>query len=260
MKTYLALVSLVLSLLSGQALAWGEKGHRTVALLAYAQLSQATQQKVDALLKHKGFKDIGEASVWADKIREQKLPAYAHTGPWHYVNLPRDAEVFEMSRDCARPCIVSVLKEMQAQLQNGDKDKQAEALAFVVHLVGDIHQPMHVSFADDKGGNTTKVKVKGDEVSLHYYWDGLVLKGLPRSEQLAASLMEGSDDVQRSQWQSAPLSQWIAESFNLTRQVYANQSNVVDAGRQQRDQALAIKRLQVAGARLASLLEQQLSR
>lgn len=258
MKTYLAVFTLLLMSLSAQVQAWGEKGHRTVGLLAYAQLSPAAQKKVDALLKHKGFKDIGEASVWADKIREQKLPAYAHTGPWHYVNLPRDAEVFDMSRDCSRPCIVSVLQDMQLQLQDSDKDQQAEALAFVVHLVGDIHQPMHVSFADDKGGNTTKVKIKGDEVSLHYYWDRVVLRGLPRSEQLAARLMAEADNEQRRQWRAAPLKQWLAESYQLTRQVYANQSKVLDAAQLQRDQALALKRLQVAGARLAALLERQL--
>ncbi|WP_102796087.1 S1/P1 nuclease [Bowmanella denitrificans] len=245
-------------LLSSQVLAWGEKGHRTVALIAYQQLNAQTQARVDALLAHKGFADIGDASVWPDKVREQKLPEYAHTGPWHYVNLPRGSNGFDMQRDCSRPCIVSALAQMLEQLSSHSPDAQAEALAFVVHLVGDLHQPLHVSFADDRGGNDRKVMFDEEPVSLHYYWDSLVLKSLPQSDLLAAQLLDAMSTEQRQNWLSADVNQWLAESYAITATLYQTNPAVIDPVANQHYQQQAKQRIVQAGLRLASLLNKYL--
>nr|WP_241264255.1 S1/P1 nuclease [Bowmanella dokdonensis] len=249
---------LVALLWPGLALAWGEKGHRTVAQIAWASLTPQVKSQVGDLLQAKGFTSLAEAAVWPDLVREMKLDAYAHTGPWHYVNLPRGAQSYDAKRDCSRPCIVSALAQNLAAMHKGELAERAEALAFVVHLVGDLHQPLHVSFADDKGGNEYKVTIGQEEVNLHYYWDVLVLKGTPAADKLAASLGAGVKQQERLMWQVASVNQWLGESYRITRGIYASAPKHITSARLREDKQLALQRLIQAGLRLGYLLNQQI--
>ncbi|MDF2177166.1 S1/P1 nuclease [Aliiglaciecola sp. CAU 1673] len=256
-------VGVLALLVSANVFAWGQTGHNLVAAIAYEHLTPEVRTKVDALLAHKGFKNLGSAANWPDVLRDTKAIGYEHTGPWHFVNLPRDALNFDRARDCVKPCIVSALEDMIKQLQDPDPDKQFEALAFVSHLVGDIHQPLHVSYAFDRGGNDYQVKVDEEMINLHHYWDTVVLRGAGTEENMLSRLsarVNASNQQSWQQWQVASVNQWINESYDITRRIYVGKVSKISNARQRQDQKLALERIKQAGVRLAHLLNNQLSK
>ncbi|WP_416308288.1 S1/P1 nuclease [Neptunicella sp. SCSIO 80796] len=249
-------ISLLL-LLPLQCLAWGSKGHATVADIAWQFLTPEARQQVDMLLKSYPFESLQQAANWPDHIRKQD--EFKHTGNWHYVNLPRDAKYYLASRDCAQGCVVKAFNLMLQQLSNAaDIKKRAEALAFVIHFVGDMHQPLHVSYADDKGGNSYPLIFKGETVNLHYYWDTLVLSEDPDDAALASSLIREMPDAQIVDWREDDAQVWIDESRQITAQIYANAPDKVTDIMLQQDRQLAHQRLIKAGVRLAFQLNQTL--
>lgn len=156
--------------------AWGDVGHRIIADVAEDYLDQRTHREIQAL--------IGEASLasiadWADKIRGDR-PETTH---WHYVNIPFQASRYERKRDCAGDdCVIAAVKRFRAILsdRNRPAEERAEALKFLVHLVADLHQPLHTTDHDDRGGNDLPVFLFGEEIhpfsgkpwTLHAVWDG----------------------------------------------------------------------------------------
>lgn len=158
------------------ALAWSAFGHRLVALLAYDQLSPPAKAQVDALLALEPGADIGTIAPWPDEIRSN--PGYENTGPFHYVNFRDGSCQYVAARDCpGGACIIDALSRYLAVL--GDAEKPAgerlEALKFVVHLVGDAHQPLHAGNRDDRGGNRFQTRVGSEGTNLHAVWDFHVL-------------------------------------------------------------------------------------
>ncbi|MFB3853581.1 MAG: S1/P1 nuclease [Vicinamibacterales bacterium] len=152
------------------ARAWGRGAHQVIANVAQARLSPAARREVAALLKSATLASIaGDADAWRNNHPE--------TARWHYVNIPLHAENFDYVRDC-RPsaegdCIVAAINRLSDALRDRGKPEaeRAQALAFLVHFVGDIHNPMHVVDDDDRGGNDTELVFYGRETNLHRVWD-----------------------------------------------------------------------------------------
>ena len=189
-----ALAFLVVFACSPRAMAWGELGHRLVGALAEQELTPAARREVQVLLAGEPDPTLPGVSAWADRLRSVDPGLGRRSAPWHYVNLGEDACVYEASRDCRRgDCILGALKAQLALL--GDRGRTVEerrrALKFVVHLVGDVHQPLHAAYARDKGGNTVQLRVPSDSgergSNLHAWWDsGLVARtGLDEAGLLA---------------------------------------------------------------------------
>ena len=170
------------------ALAWGPEGHEVVALIAQQHLTPAAANAVEALLALEPEAGATLASVasWADRIRDKS------TAAWHYVNLPRDADCqYAAGRDCpGGECVVGALEAQVKRLASSALPaERLEALKWVVHLVGDLHQPLHVGFADDRGGNTYQLQAFGKGSNLHAVWDsGLLHEIEPNAAALAARL------------------------------------------------------------------------
>lgn len=161
-----------LSGLPSQAHAWGGEGHRLIAELSERQLSESARREATRLLSLEPGATFASIATWADETRSP------HTAPWHYVNLPRDAGCrYEPDRSCVDgACVVSAIERQVALLASeAPDDVRLQALKFVVHFVGYIHQPLHGGYADDKGGNTYQVQVAGRGSNLHALWDsGLI--------------------------------------------------------------------------------------
>ena len=185
-----------------EAMAWGESGHRVVASIADASLTPAARREVALLLAGEPEPTLAGVSTWADRLRASDPGLGRRSAPWHYVNLGEDACVYRAGRDCRRgDCIVAALQRELAVLADRRRDLAARrrALKFVVHFVGDVHQPLHAAHARDKGGNTVQLRLpsaRGERGSnLHAWWDsGLILgaggdeagllagiRGLPRA-------------------------------------------------------------------------------
>lgn len=154
-----------------QALAWGAQGHQVIASLAQAQLSSKTRSEVDRLLALEPGETLVSVATWAD---EHRNPA---TAPWHYVNFPRGSCSYDEQRDCPDgTCVIAAIEKQLAVLRgNGPDQKRLAALKYLVHLVGDVHQPLHAGYRDDRGGNTHQLQAFMRGSNLHAVWDtGLI--------------------------------------------------------------------------------------
>ena len=165
----------LLGLATPLAMSWGPEGHAIVADIAQAHLDSAAAAEVASLLKLEGLDRLDQISSWADGNRKE----FPHTGTWHYVDIPLKAERYDAARDCKEGnCGVAKLDENVHVLADKSASPQARLLAlkWVVHLVGDIHQPLHAEDNDDKGGNTVQVQFFGQGTNLHAMWDGGILR------------------------------------------------------------------------------------
>jgi hypothetical protein len=237
------------------AAAWSVFGHELIAELAERQLSD--QARAGALAMLAGEADhLADVAGWADPLRDE--PAYAWATPLHYVNFPRGECHFDAIRDCpAGACVVGAVQRFQSDLADASLPaaRRAEALKFLIHFVGDLHQPLHCGYGDDKGGNTYQVNLAGDGSNLHRIWDYSMLasSGRDRAGHLAALSAQplpaaGAFDP----------AGWAEESCRIVASegFYPRRRRLEDAYFE-RFRPIAEQRMRLAAARLAALLERQ---
>jgi hypothetical protein len=160
------------------AQAWGYTGHRLVATLAVDHLNNKAKKEVMALLDGGTLADVAN---WADEVRPQR----PETETWHYVDIPLTANNYDPERDCPKgSCIVAVIQAQKKILSDKGKPRlqRQEALKFLVHFVGDLHQPLHCADNHDEGGNKLMVQFDGRSTNLHYVWDTGLIKASGYSE------------------------------------------------------------------------------
>jgi hypothetical protein len=246
----------VLSLTCNATLAWGPEGHRAAAAITVERLCPAAAREVERLL---GEMSLAEASVWPDRIRSEAR--WAHTRDWHYLNIGDD-EAFEdiVEGEGRRGRLLAAIREnleLLADAQAGPP-RRREALSFVVHLVGDLHQPLHIGRVEDRGGNTITVRFQDRETNLHRLWDsGLLRSAGLRPDDYRRSLAP-LVEVGAEHWEGGTLEDWAEESrrlrpwvydFDQRRRVPHISRRYAETGRQ-----LTALRLAQAGVRTAWLL------
>ena len=158
----------LLAFLSSPAYPWGSKGHEIVAAIAETQLTDTARKRIKELLPQ--GTTLADASTWPDKAGRQipDMDAY------HYINFPKDANAYDQQRDCKlRNCIIEAIAWYMQVLKSPEapRNEKRIALRFVAHLVGDIHQPLHAGFAEDRGRNSVDVRFNGTKENLHLLWD-----------------------------------------------------------------------------------------
>lgn len=172
-------------LFSGPARAWGPEGHAIVAEIAEARLTDAAKAQIAQLLSgdDSHAQHLDGVASWADAVR----PTRPESAPWHFVDIPLDTDKYDASRDCGGDnCVVQAIQKNVDLLRNRNADKPArlEALKFLVHFVGDIHQPLHCETdtskfpppEGDRGGNKVHVTFLGHSTNLHSVWDGRMIE------------------------------------------------------------------------------------
>lgn len=244
-------------MVSGPAHAWSGFGHRLVGLLAQEQLSEAAKAQVDALLADEPGADLGTIAAWADEIRDQ--PEYRFTAPYHYVNFPQHRCDYEPARDCPEgACIIAALERYRDVLADTSQPPavRREALKFVVHFTGDVHQPMHAGNRGDRGGNRFQVNIDGKGSNLHAVWDFHLLS----SAGLRMREWRERLGPQVAQAQIAPMdvASWASESCEVLNEpgVYPSRPGRLPDVYLETHRTLAEQRVVLAAARLAALLEQ----
>jgi len=198
--------------------AWGRTGHRAIAEIAYQQLDKNAKKKIKALL---GDDYLPLYATYADDIRSErenplgKLP--------HYVNMGFD-EDYESAVKNDGGDLVSVLNEMVATLNDSkaSHEDKAVALKFIIHLVGDAHQPMHVGLKEDLGGNKVDVTWFGQKTNLHYLWDEDMIdySHLSYTELARFAGKPASDELENLY--KASIVNWIDETHECTKLIYDN--------------------------------------
>jgi hypothetical protein len=203
-----------------EAQAWGSTGHRSVALIAEQHMSTAALHKAHALLDGQS---LPAASMWADEIRSEPQ-TYRHTFNWHYTTWDDEDAHFHAGQETNNTgFLLSQLDAQLALLKNPktDRVKRQQALRFVVHLLGDLHQPLHVGGGNDRGGNACRVTWHGDNSNLHTVWDSDMIDQTKLSyTELAnfASLSRSRQQV--SDWQKGTMRDWSLESKQLRSRIY----------------------------------------
>ncbi|HKV26073.1 MAG TPA: S1/P1 nuclease [Candidatus Acidoferrum sp.] len=223
--------------------AWGCKGHQTIALVAEKYLTPEARQFVSKLLSDnpvdpKLRRYCGEAShdamvdasTWADDVRSERK-----NGPWHYIDIPRGAKHGPLEPYCGNEgCLTSAITEQLAILKdkNADPPKRAEALRYIIHFAGDLHQPLHDITNDDEGGNCVPLKYlrrnprqhnHSFSPNLHSIWDTAIperdAEGADPAEY--AETLESTFATEIPVWQKAGIhvDDWAWEGFDLAENV-----------------------------------------
>lgn len=237
---------------------WGLPGHQTVARIAETHLSAKAKLGVTALL---GNEDLVAVSNWADEVRS--TPEYKHTAPWHYLNLPPGLDYGAFSQAVTNQSgenIYTAITRCKSTLldPNSNHEQKAEALKFLVHLVGDAHQPMHVSRAEDKGGNTIQVQFDSHGTNLHALWDSKLIEHQGKTFEVMAKDYDKSSDKEIKVWQHDALMQWLFESYEISTSLYAevDKNTKLNEAYYQEHIPILAQRIEKAGIRLAGLLNE----
>lgn len=238
--------------LPNPAHAWGKTGHRVVGAIAAPLLTPAARATVRQIL---GVETMAEASNWPDFMRSDPAPYWQHSTPWHYVTVPEGKTYAQVSPPPEGDAVTAlrrfsaVAKDKQAPLA----ERQA-ALRFVIHIIGDLHQPLHAGKGDDKGGNDVAVTFFGKPTNLHSVWDsGLIDDEQLSYSELAAWLAARITPADRRAWASTDPTVWIAESTALRDQIYPTNPALSYAYVYQ-NKARVEQRLEMGGVRLANYL------
>jgi hypothetical protein len=200
---------------SSPALAWGPEGHSLVARIADAQLTPTARTRVAAILG----KDVSMASIstWADQVRRSR----SDTGPWHYIDIPIDQPSIDMARDCPKDaCVVAQIEAEMAALRETatPPEQRREALMFLIHFIGDMHQPLHSSDNKDKGGNGVRVLFFDRPWNLHSVWDGGILNRMGKEEDLYPVLLKDAKKHYKK-WSKGTVRDWAEESHKESQKV-----------------------------------------
>lgn len=250
----------LISLVPSIALAWGPSGHRIVARLAEDQLDSGTHAEVRRLLGVLGATSLVEIANWADKMRSDpsQRELSRATSRLHFVNFSDSRCHYDPPKICANgQCAVAAINRYAAVL--GDRSasdlERAEALRYLVHFVGDAHQPLHAGYRSDRGGNNHQVRLNGKGSNLHSVWDSKIIASRHLSWQDYAHRLERQSIADHNE---DPID-WTEQSCRITRDdgVYP-QGRTIDKAYLNRMRPIAERQLRLAGKRLADLLERAL--
>lgn len=205
---------------AGPAQAWSKTGHRVTGAIADAHLGPKARAGLQDLL---GTEGLAEASTWPDFMRSSPEAFWQkQANPWHYVTIPVGQTYAEAGAPPQGDALTA-LKRFSATVRNprAPLAERQLALRFIVHIVGDLSQPLHVGRGDDRGGNDIKVSFFGRPTNLHAVWDGDLVEneGLSYTEWTSWLLAAATPALIRD-WSSPDPLQWVADSAAVREQIY----------------------------------------
>ena len=244
--------------------AWGPLGHRLAARLAERHLNTQAKAAVAALLEP--GESLADASTWADEHRRD----IEGSGPWHYVDVPLDQDRYDDRFAGPEPTkgnIVPKIREFRAILEDANRPVQERRLAlrFLIHLVEDLHMPLHVGENHDRGGNDTQVQFFDQGSNLHRVWDsGVIEREKPNEDRWLDDLVAMDTPEARSRNQAGSVEEWATESLLIARKAYQDPvtGQRIKSGQklgdayQKASLPLVKQRLYQAGVRLAMVLNE----
>ena len=221
MRNYFFSILIILLLsVPSKTWAWGQQGHRIVGEIAYKHLSAKAKAAIQNIL---GVEPMALASTWADFVRSDT--GYKYLDSWHYIDFDKDLTYQEMKTflksDTAHDAYTAIIfLKNQLQKKNLSREKKIMYLKLLIHIVGDVHQPLHVSKSGDMGGNDIKVSWFGQPTNLHSVWDSKIID----NEQLSYTEYSNALDHPTFQLikklQVQPVSQWLYDSYTISNQLH----------------------------------------
>jgi hypothetical protein len=260
-------------------LAWSNSGHRMVGDIAQRHLTPAASAQVAVLLQGEPEPSLAGVASWADALRKSNPESYKKTERWHYINFPAGTCAYRPQRDCPDGnCVAGQIERQRAILGDRAQPLQArrEALKFLVHFVGDVHQPLHASNRKDKGGNDFQISLRTDlqpeayaqknyvdgvmGTNLHSIWDYYILASEGLSTPRYADRLSALPWPPKLPSKSTNPADWASESCKLidSQHLYPK-SHKMDSRYLDAQRPLAERQLRIAAKRLADLLNATLT-
>ena len=218
MKINKHLLSLIFIGLSLSLFAYDAVGHRIVADIAYQNLNCKVRKQVDKVLGKHG---IVYAATWADEVRSDKKYAYSYQ--WHYQNLKDSLTTADFKQLLTNPKtegdhLFFAIDTLTTRLKKDKND--VEALKFLVHFVGDLHQPMHLGRLQDLGGNKVDVKWFGKPINLHSLWDGYIIEGNKMSYSEISQYLQDKYEPRKGELKKQSVLQSVEAGYAIRTQIY----------------------------------------
>ncbi|MBS1680314.1 MAG: S1/P1 nuclease [Bacteroidetes bacterium] len=239
--------------LSFNLLGWGATGHRVVGLVASKHLTAKAKKNIIKLL---GSNSLAEVSTWMDEIRSDSTMNHISTD-WHWVTI-ETGKTYEESPKNPKGDVIATLERIISELKKHTLDKKTETeyLKILIHLVGDIHQPLHVGCCDDQGGNKIKARWFGRETNLHTIWDSYMIDDQKLSYTDFAGFLDEPDAATLVAWQKNSVREWANESIHYRKQIYDIGKGSLSYKYSYKSLPIIHERLTKAGVRLAGLLNE----
>ncbi|MYH18867.1 MAG: S1/P1 nuclease [Gemmatimonadetes bacterium] len=212
----IAIASILLLCGSLPAAAWGPNGHRIVGQIAENHLTDAARKGISELVGRASLAQIG---TWADEIKSD--PAWDHASPWHYVNAAPGQSI-ESAKRSPDGDVVEAIQRFERVLRNrgSSRKERVEALKFLAHFVADVHQPLHVGYASDRGGNDIRVRWFGETTNLHRVWDEHLVEHQRLSFTEWVRFFGHAEPGEIETWRRSDVYDWARESRSMLPAVY----------------------------------------
>jgi hypothetical protein len=250
--------------------AWGKDGHTAIGILAIEQVQADVLGELGKFINPLTKQAMEEACNWPDVIRETEEGEWS--SPLHYINIPRGEEDYSASRDCpaksgvagrpAQHCATEAIKFYADALGNrqASKEKRWQAFAWLCHLVGDLHQPLHAGYADDRGGNDVEIIFNDEQVNLHRFWDSSLINQQAGSWQYLVGDLGVFPPVQAaSNWSPDMVNDWTSESHQLATASAYPEKERINACFAEQSWGLIQQQIPLAASRLALIINSKLT-
>jgi hypothetical protein len=200
---------------------WGQNGHRIVGEIAENYLSNKARKAIREIL---GNESIAMTSNWADFIKSDSN--FNYLSSWHYINVKQGLSQPNFNMVLQNDTVADAYTKLNfliTELKNQQLsvDKKQMYLRLLIHIVGDIHQPLHVGRFEDLGGNRIRVLWFGDSTNLHSVWDEKLIESQNLSYSEYVKAINHTTKAQRKQWQEQPMNEWFFESYQLAGKIYS---------------------------------------
>jgi hypothetical protein len=268
-----SVICMMLGVFSSDVLSWEYEGHTAIGVLAVGQLPPATVRELESFINPLTKQAMAEACNWPDDIRETEEGEWST--PLHYVNIPRSDAVYSGPRDCpahtehpvsaerpAQYCLTESIKHFAAGLadEQASQEQRWQAFAWLCHLVGDLHQPLHAGFADDRGGNNVEVVFNDEPMNLHHFWDSALIEQRAGSWQFLVGELSEFPPVQADAgWSPGMVDDWTNESHKLAIQRSYPPTHIIDEDFAQQSWVVVQQQIRLASSRLAWIINTELS-
>jgi len=238
---------------------WGATGHRVVGKIAESYLTPKAKAAITQIL---GTESLAMASNWADFIKSDSN--FNYLSPWHYSDLKQGLSFNEFKNELQHDTATNAYNKLNfliKELKNKQlsADKKLMYLRLLIHIAGDIHQPLHIGKPEDLGGNRIRVLWFGDSTNLHSIWDDKLIQFQNLSYTEYSDAINHTKLKQRTDWQKQPMIEWFFETYQLAGKIYAEINRPVSrlSYRYNFDHIDQLnQQLLKAGVRLAGLLNE----
>ena len=243
------LVAVILFSIAHKSMAWGKTGHLLVAEIAFHYLDDKTKEQVKHYL---GKTSIEDAANWMDNIKSDNM--YDFMKPWHYIDIEK-GQKFQNTPDKNAVIILNSAIKILEKRENLKDAKIKEYLMIIFHLVGDLHQPLHAGYPEDKGGNTIEITSPIFNGNLHSFWDSRMLEDKKVTLDDCLKQYDSYTKEEILNFQKIDVLKWMYQSRTILDEVYNFKDGKIDQAYIDRNTILSEKQLLIAGLRLAAILK-----